>query len=159
MFVLVGCTTAPTKSARNADEASSLSPASDQVYKCLTQRGWNVTLTWDGGIEVSSDTVPTEQREAFDADANDCWAPINERVAMMSPDEIAKVYDSEVRTRTCLIALGYEVGQPPSKQSFVDSFHGLRWSAYADSNVNAADDELWHKANVQCPQPAWSLGV
>ncbi|WP_401001111.1 hypothetical protein [Agromyces sp. GXQ0307] len=159
-LTLAGCASTPeSPGAKALEEGLSLSPASNQVYECLEEKGWDVTLTWDGGIEVSSATIPTAQRDLFDEDAEACWQPINDRIQNMGADEISDVYQDELTTRECLIDLGFEVGEPPSKQEFIDTFQGLRWSAYADSNVDASVDDEWRETNIACPQPAWSFGV
>lgn len=159
-LALVGCTSAPQNpNVKALEEGLSLSPASNQAYECLKEKGWDVELSWDGGIGASSATIPSAQRELYEEDSEACWGPINDRILNMPDDEIADVYQDELKTRECLTDLGYEVGEPPSKQEFIDTFQGLRWSAYGNANVDPSDDDTWREANMTCPQPAWSFGV
>ena len=146
---------------RPSEDAISIAPVSNYVYQCLTDKGWDVTLTWDGGIEVSSETIPEAQIALYDADSEECWSVIDGRVASMQDDEIAGVYRDELTTRDCLIEQGYEVEPPPSEQLFVESFRGARWSAYGGAEIPFASltEDAWRKLNVACPQPAWSLGA
>ena len=159
---LAACTAPPSAQGNSsATENLSLSPAGDQAYRCLKEKGWDVTLTWDGGIEASSDTVPAGQKESYDADSQECWGKIDARIAAMTEAEIRKVYTSELTTLACLADLGYAVEEPPSEQAYVDSFHGRRWSAYTATDfpedlLRSAD---WKAVNEKCPQPALSLGV
>jgi len=159
---ITGCSSPePPKPIVSYEPGESLSSASNYVYKCITDKGWSVTQSWDGGIEVSSEDIPAAQVDLYRADSDACWAQIDNRIASMSTTEISDVYELELATKDCLEAHGYEVGSPPSEQSFVDTFFGDRWSAYADSDVLSAmnDDAAWRKVNEECPQPAWSLGV
>lgn len=148
----------PTPAPANGE---SLSPTVNQVYKCLLDKGWKPILHRDGGIEMNSDLLPDAQLDLYDADSKECWAVIRDRIAQMQPDEIAGVYELELETRACLIEFGLEVDEPPSEQSYIDTFHGQRWTAYGASNVQSvsADDEKWLEVNESCPQPSWSLGV
>lgn len=159
-LALTGCTSPDeVPSTQGSEDALSLSPASNVVYKCLTDKGWNPTLTWDGGIQVTSETLPEAQIDLYNADSDECWSKINARIANMQPDEIADVYRSELATRDCLIEHGLEVGTPPSEQQFIDTFQSARWSAYGDSNASVAGEDEWRTINEACPQPAWSLGA
>jgi hypothetical protein len=146
---------------QSSPDVLSLSPASNLVYQCLTDKGWNVNLTWDGGIEVSSKTVPDAQIALYDADSKECWSKIDDRILNMQPNEIAKIYRDELTTRDCLIENGFDVGTPPSEQQYIDTFQGARWSAYGDSGAltSQTPDDQWRDINKACPQPAWSLGA
>lgn len=139
----------------------SLSPAADAVHACLTAKGWDVQLTWDGGIESDSRTIPDAQSDQYDADSDECWAVIDDRIASMQPDEIKQVYREELATRDCLIGAGFTVDTPPSEQQYVDTFFGTRWTAYGESSAlsQSTDDEKWRHVNETCPQPSWSLGL
>lgn len=162
-LMLGGCTAAaPSSSVDDAvTDGRSLSPAGNEVYACLTEKGWDVTLTWDGGIETTSESMPASQADQYDADSRACWDMIDERISAMQPADIVKVYQRELATRACLLDHGYEVEEPPSEQQYVDDFFGARWSAYGASNASGrplpGDD--WRTINEACPQPAWSLGT
>jgi len=150
----------PDQPTQEDQSALSLSAASDQVYNCLTERGWDVKITWDGGIEASSQSIPAEQESKYSDDSSECWGAIDNAVAAMTPEEIGNVYEQELITRDCLVDQGYTVETPPSKQQFVDSFQSDRWSAYGGSDISpSADDDAWRTVNETCRQPAWSLGV
>ncbi|WP_157372744.1 hypothetical protein [Agromyces sp. Root81] len=162
-LVLTGCSSpAPEPTTSPVDEGLSLSPASNQVYECLTVRGWDVTISWDGGIGTDSDSIPAEQMELYKADSDECWAPINEASLNMPVSDIETVYLQELETRDCLIELGFDdLDEPPSEQEFIDSFPGAgRWSAYsASAGVMGMPDSKWREVNEACPQPAWSFGT
>jgi len=141
--------------------ALSLSPAADVVYECLTAKGWEVTISWEGGIESSSEAIPQAQLDRYEDDEAACWSIIDERVQSMSSDAIAEVYEAELATRDCLREQGLDVSEPPSQQQYVDTFHGERWMAYAASDIDsvASDPAAWRRIAQACPQPSWSLGA
>jgi hypothetical protein len=141
--------------------AHSLSPAADTVYECLTRKGWDVSISWDGGIEASSDDIPDAQLDLFEKDSDECWRIIDERVETMSLEAIEMVFEQELATRSCLINEGVNVDEPPSKQRYLDTFHDDRWMAYGASDIDsvARDSSEWRRIAQACPQPAWALGA
>lgn len=161
-LLLASCSApAPSTQGSLSNGKLSLSPAAEVVYKCITDKGWEVELTWDGGINASSETIPEAQVDQYHADSAECWAIIDDRVANMKPEEIEKVYAEELATIECLTSEGYSVSAPPSKQQYVDTFFGDRWSAFAASDAMPAglSNDEWRAINEKCTQPAWSLGL
>lgn len=161
-FALSGCTTPGDSDARvTLREGESLSASGDTIYRCITEKGWDVTLTWDGGIEASSETIPSAQEDLYDVDLAACVAEVDERVLRMTDDEIRAVYLLELAARECLIALGYDVEEPPTEQTYIDRFFADRWTAYGASTVpfSRLSDSEWRTISEQCRQPSWSLGA
>lgn len=156
-----GCSAGTHAEPTASTQTLSLSPASNQVYECLREKGWEPTLTWDGGIEVSSESMAKEQLPLYTADEEECWEPINTAIATMTDAEILEVYAAELATRDCLIERGLDVDTPPSAQTYLDQFADASWTAYGAANIDsvAADDAKWRELNEACPQPGWSLGA
>ena len=142
-------------------EGLSLSPAGDDLYECISEKGWEVTLRWDGGVEASSETIPQEQYDLYTADMRQCMAELDQRILAMTETEIRAAYRAELATRECLVGLGYDVQEPPSEQTYIDDFFGARWTAYGESNVSiqALSDSEWRALNESCPQPSWGFGA
>ena len=141
-------------------EALSLSPRADQAYRCLLDKGWGVTICWDGGVDITSDEVPPDQEERYDRDAEECWAPLDEMIVNLPEEGVAALYEDELATRECLIAEGYQVDEPPSLQHFMDSFPDGWWMAYGASDVTRvmAKEDVWRAINETCRQPSWTIG-
>jgi len=161
LVVIVGCAPAGDQpSTTPTQEGLSLSPRADQAYRCLVDKGWPVTISWDGGVDITSDDVPAGQEERYDQDAEACWAPLEEMTRDLSQEGIEELYEEELATRECLIAEGYQVDDPPSKQRFLDSYPDERWMAYGASDVTRAmaDEESWRAINETCRQPSWTIG-
>lgn len=161
VLALSGCTAAQDSRHDIGHEGHSLSPAADVAYECLKEKGWDVTISWDGGIEASSRRIPDGQRSVYEEDEAACWKIIDDRVAAMGSDAIADVYRQELATRECLIDHDIDVAEPPSEQAYIDSFHGERWTAYGASTLVSTpiDEADWRQLAEQCLQPSWSLGA
>jgi len=161
-LVLSGCAT-PVGPATQTPlpQGQSLSLAGDTLYECIAEKGWPVELLWDGGVLASSETIPNEQWDLYNADADVCRAEVDQRILAMTDDEIRAVYQLELVARDCLIAQGYDVEEPPTEQTYVDRFFGNRWTAYGASSISTAQmpDSEWRTVNEQCHQPSWDLGA
>lgn len=160
-FLHVGCTQTSDVELELEEGSHSLSPAADAAYQCLLDQGWDVTIDWDGGIAADSSSIPEAQVSIYEQAVIDCYTPIDDAILAMSEAEIAEVYLDELKTRECLISEGYNVGAPPSEQTYVDTFQTAPWSAWADAQISqdGLSDQEWQQLNSKCTQPAWSLGV
>jgi len=158
---LVGCGGNHEPAAHTSPGAFSYSPASDRVFRCLIDKGWDVQITWDGGITAGSDTIPNAQYSSYKSDSDACWSAVDDRILAMTPAEISRAYAEEVKTRDCLIGLGYAVDEPPSAQTYADGFFGERWTAYGASSIVSRPlrDEEWERVGKTCVQPSWSFGA
>ena len=125
---------------------------------CLTEAGFAATVQ-DGGL---STTAPDGQELPFGLAAYTCSAqyPVNPREMMkLSADQVRYIYDYYTRVAIpCLENLGYtDLPEPPSKQSFIDSYPGT-WDPYGTVSEQSDGDE-WAEANRLCPQtPAGLYG-
>ncbi|RFA15090.1 hypothetical protein B7R22_07090 [Subtercola boreus] len=153
---LSACSGDPGHPETTTEAPLSQSPVADALYRCITESGWEVTLTDDGGIDASSDTIPAEQYDRYLADT---WA-CNQTVSARFPvDDRQKrlLYDAELRERDCLAAQGYAVADAPSLQAFLDGYESEPWSAMASSGVadrsQTMSDAEWQAINHACPQP------
>ncbi|QWT23144.1 hypothetical protein KPL76_10345 [Subtercola sp. PAMC28395] len=132
------------------------SPVIDALYHCLTEHGWQVTVTDDGAIEASSATIPAEQYELYVKDTWQC----NQVVTAEFPVDARQknlLYEAELAERTCLQNHGYTVGEPPTLQTFLDEYDTHPWSAVAGSDLATLSQNMpeseWAAINRQCPQP------
>lgn len=158
---LAACASTSDPGEEAASSGTSQSPAANVVYQCLVDKGWDVTISWDGGIEANSNDIPDAQSDTYDQASTECWAVVEDRVAAYTPERIAEVYAMELATRECLIEQGLSVDEPPSEQAYIDTFHGERWMAYMASDIDtvATDESRYKEIATACPQPSWSLGA
>lgn len=158
---LIGCSNGEESVASPAQSGQSYSSAADSVFQCVTDKGWGAKISWDGTITASSEIIPRAQYSSYQEDLNECWKVVDDRILTMSPAEIANAYAAELKTRDCLITLGYTVDQPPSEQTYADSFFGERWTAYGASTFvqSPPSDEDWERVGKTCVQPSWAFGA
>lgn len=159
---VTGCAGSEISAAPTADTRASTSPAlsqspvADALYRCLIARGWQVTLTDDGAVQASSDTIPKEQYQLY---LSDTWACNSQVAAQFPVDDNQKhlLYAAELAERTCLQQHGYQVDDPPSLQQFLDDYDSKPWSAMASSELatlaQTMSDADWKAINQSCPQP------
>ncbi|RFA21067.1 hypothetical protein B7R25_06650 [Subtercola boreus] len=153
---VTACGTGSAHPEPTVESALSQSPVADALYRCITDRGWTVTLTSDGGIDASSDTIPKEQYDRYLADT---WACNSEVSARFPVDDRQKhlLYGAELAERDCLEAHGYAVDEAPSLQTFLDGYESRAWSAMASSDVARLSQTMaeseWEAINRSCPQP------
>lgn len=130
------------------------------IAACLRDKGWDVTIEWDGGMSVN---VPSGDRSALEADEYACWGVFGgpPSFAPLTEAEIRALYDYLAHDlRSCLIDLGYSISDPPNEQQFVDTYPtGERvvtdpstpWSPYLDLPENLGA-HTWREVNETCPQ-------
>jgi hypothetical protein len=153
---LSACSGDPGHPEPTVQTALSQSPIADALYRCVTARGWDVTLTDDGAIDASSDTIPAEQ---YDRYIDDTWACNREVGARFPVDDRQRhlLYAAELRENDCLEAEGYAVAAAPSLQVFLDQYDTAPWSAMASSSVAELSETMpeseWQALNRACPQP------
>ncbi len=156
---LAGCTTEVAPSATPAPEASplSMSAAGDMTYLCLRELGWEVEIDWDGGILSDSTKIPAAQLDQYLEDERACmertWTALE-----VDTSEREQLYADELLTRDCLIAEGYDIPTPPSKQVYLDTYDNELWMAWSYVDVRELNEDQYRALNVSCPQPQWSAG-
>ncbi|MBX3115771.1 MAG: hypothetical protein KF808_00320 [Cryobacterium sp.] len=131
----------------------SISPAGDFVYDCITEKGWNVELEWDGSVVADSSTTPKEQLELLSADLEECTRQASEKFTV-SKSQLPELYEAELKTLECLQSNGFSVlSDPPSKQVFIDTYDSEHWMAYSAIDVASMSEKEWKRVNLACPQP------
>lgn len=117
---------------------------------CVTENG--IPMTWDANMEayrVDHGGDVAGMRRVQD----DCHAQLGGPLLAtpLSTEELEKFYDLQVEAHECLLALGYDVVPPSSKEAFIATFEsGDSWYAHESANpgVFIPDDE--------CPQPDYT---
>lgn len=154
--VMSACSGDPGHPESSGEVALSQSPVADALYRCLTGRGWTITLTDEGAIDASSETIPAEQYDHYVADT---WACNTEVGARFPVDDRQKklLYTAELQESDCLERLGFDVADAPSLQVFLDEYDSAPWSAMASSSAAALSETMsdaeWQQLNHTCPQP------
>jgi hypothetical protein len=162
--ILVGCTelgvaeTPHATQGQRSAEAGPVYAGPTEEYMpllaaCLRDAGWDARVdSRDGSLSV--DSLGASQREAFMAARDDCVDAIG---APPSPEpitdaEIRERYDFLLEARSCLMELGYRISDPPSLETFTETYSAGPWSPFNDLASQTASQEEWLEANEACPQ-------
>lgn len=119
--------------------------------QCMRDQGFEVEPIPPGdGIDFSN--VPPTQHQEAQKTSWACLTGLNlPEPTEPADDQLAEHYDYLLEAKECLEAEGYETGDPPSLDTYIET--GGQWSPY---NLVAQDDtigiEEWNALNVACPQ-------
>ncbi|MBM7479709.1 hypothetical protein ACFP63_06560 [Oerskovia jenensis] len=123
---------------------------------CAREKGYTVTTEIDGGISLDLSGAPLEQQKAFDTVMNACY---NKAIGQLGEQEVpaaSDFYDRVVDTHACLLAEGYTLADPPSRETWIDTFNGADtvnvWSPYAallEAEPEISKDE-WYRLKSIC---------
>lgn len=118
---------------------------------CLRDHGYPVTILPPGnGISFAG--IPQKQQAEAAAVLQACDAGLN-LPAYHPPDRatLERLYRKTLETADCLRREGYDVGDAPSMETWVESWPTGPWSPYDSIPPSVSDDE-WDRLNVACPQ-------
>ncbi|MFE6967128.1 hypothetical protein ACFVAJ_18590 [Agromyces sp. NPDC057679] len=162
-LLLAGCTATDVAQpgGTGGDHAGmAFTPAADDnrsevMVGCLTELGWEgLVVGWDGGVDVSD--IPAEQMEKFNEDNVTCADAYP--VIPLTDQEIRDLYAAEVENSECLVARGHQMPEPPTEQTFVDTYGTPKqWFAMIGAGPDTMDEEVYKETFIACPPPAWQL--
>jgi hypothetical protein len=123
----------------------------EAVSRCLRAAGWKAEVG-DDGDSMSVD-VSGEQREAFIKAQSECEAQVGKPAppAALGESEIRDRYAFLIEARKCLLDLGYAISEPPSVDTFIESWATGPWSPYLEV-ADMTTQQEWQEANDKCPQ-------
>lgn len=118
------------------------------LVKCLTDRGFPVGYTADGGI--NSANIPGEQAPALETAMYECMAQysIDPRLSQsLNSEQRGILYDYLVESYVpCLGKLGVKVSSPPSREVFMATAEGDGWMPQLEISTDKVTE-----ANAKCP--------
>jgi hypothetical protein len=130
--------------------------AYEAYFYCMVDRGWELTRLGDRWIDGSeSGGIPEEQLDAYHADDEECGQQSGRAdlgTPSVSAEEAALLYDLLLEVAVCVRDLGYQVPDPPSKQSFVDDLVAYPIPAWHPHNASTAPEDR-QRIMTQCPVP------
>jgi hypothetical protein len=131
------------------DERPPLPSAQDfavTMQQCLSDEGWEVEVSWDGGIEFS---LPADQTDQFMAAQQVCLERTGyDRPMEYTLEEAASLYDELLEVADCVRDLGYAVADPPSRQAYAEQLargEHATWHPYYGAGATSPDEvrEKW----------------
>lgn len=124
------------------------------LAQCLTDHGWPVTTTPDGGIKYPN--VGNAQQSEMQADDELCGRmfPVDPKYRQpLTVEQLTFLYDWFVNESIpCLEAEGYTNFDPPSLDVFIDTYDTEGWSPYRDLNTDQLGPGAWYALQEACPQ-------
>lgn len=129
LLVLTGCGSAASESAKDYKAMSGTLPLeqAQQVVACVKDKGFTVHADTQGGVGFQGGKdVPEDQSDLALAAIEDCRNELgqgeNDQVPATA-EQLAKLYQLNLETKTCLEGKGFTIVEPPSEQTFVETFH------------------------------------
>ena len=165
LVTVSGCAAAgvsvPTESVDSPDVSFEVpySAVTDRFVRCVRDEGWDAEPDWGGGVNVPG--VHFDQQSQVSAAMERCgassgWNAAN-NWAVWSNEQILQLYRQEVEEHECLVALGVPSYDPPSAQTYLDTFDTV--DQYYGMEPGMADPSasgLSRESLVsQCPPPTW----
>ena len=141
--LLTGC--AGEEPREPTSHATSAEDATNRQSACLRDRGWEVSITDDGAISISSSSVSEEQLDLYRKDAEECGEGLLPDPAAFTDEQWSEMYTAVTNSADCLAKQGYEAPDRPTLQAFIDMDGG--WSPY--SEIDTYDFE---RLEDLCPQ-------
>jgi hypothetical protein len=124
------------------------------LVRCIQDQGFAVEVI-PPGDGISFAAVPVDQNQAAVDAAEACEAGLGlpELTAADYTDEIRELmYKYQLALRQCLISAGYDIPEPPSRDSFVDNFFNDPWNAYTSVPGSDLTDTGPDSISYRCPQ-------
>lgn len=107
----------------------------------------------------SGPEMSAELSEQWRAAAEECAAETGWGIEEYNEKQLAELYALEVDQYQCLVELGYEPDEPPSLQTYIDSWNSRTNPPYQPfaSVIGALAPEEQEEVLNACPPPRWSF--
>ncbi|AXH37525.1 hypothetical protein DVJ78_18285 (plasmid) [Humibacter sp. BT305] len=92
--------------------------------------------------------IPREQVPQFQASVDECDKELGFEVRPLTTDEYSNLYNEYLDSLQCLRDAGYALPEPPTEQTFVDTYQSEPWSPWTDLPIESQPQAL-----QVCPQP------
>lgn len=107
---------------------------------CLTDLGFPTQMREDGSFEIGE--VVADQQNSLDEAITTCTEQVGRgsNARIPSEAELSALYDLMREGRQCLIEHGYTISQPPTRETFIESYLAAYqgadapWSPWMDIN-------------------------
>jgi hypothetical protein len=141
-----------------AEQAREQEEYAAALQRCITDQGWNKTVTPEGGV---AEPFTDGELERFMTDLSECRVDMGypaEPSATMSSELLELVYERNIDVVACLEDQGFEMGKPPTLETYIESsLNGVTdqgdWSPYMDPALGALTESDYEALSQACPEP------
>lgn len=139
--------------------ATALNELTQAIVSCLADHGIAATATEDGGVEV--DTAPGEDPTPIFELQQECERDLVAAGRIPPPSQPTReyfegAYAYNLTLKGCLEAEGFEISDPPSLETYIDSYMNPAsegaWAPYNDISLSGVGSARWEELNRICPQ-------
>lgn len=150
---LTACTATPDSTGPEPAPVDALTA----TIRCMEERGFEATADAYGGF--SSPEMGPEQSALWREAAEECKAETGWGVENYDDEQLAELYALEVEQFDCLVDLGYTPQEPPSLQSYIESWGGGSEPPYQPfaSVIAGLKAEEQQRILEECPPPRWTF--
>jgi hypothetical protein len=151
--LLVAACSSPEPSPTASPSASDVDPVvyTAKLAQCLRTGG--ALVKSDNPVELQADPGPGMSGEAMQVLMAACEQQVGPKPVRKTDRATAeRVYDAFLKVRECILGLGYQDADPPSKETFVEQFMagGDTWHPY--DGLEQLPDADWQRVQAACPQ-------
>lgn len=159
LFLLSGCTgLASEENPVSEIEGVPAAPLAERTIACMKEAGWDASLDWDGTITGPEMTGALASQWVEAADV--CGKKTGFQDPQLNDEQIQAVFEQEKAEAACLRMLGYQVEEPPSSQTYVDTYGTAdQYYAHASLDLQALGISKMREALSACPPPTMFLNV
>lgn len=135
------------------------SPLAEQTIRCMEDQGFEASLEWDGGISGPAKVSADESGQwgtAIQACAEESGYG---NLQALTDEQVIELYAQEVAEYECLRDAGYSPAEPPSQQTYVDTFASAdQYYAFQEA-LDPMGQKDAQEATALCPPPTWFLNL
>jgi len=131
-------------------------PISDyakNMSECLAAEGWEVETHPDNSV---TSNIPGAQQEAYYADHVSCVEKFGYDIEPSTPpteEESREAYQKNLALRECLKKQGYDLGEPPSEQYYLDNrSKDAELDPYYTIDAPGKDRQVYYDLLAICPR-------
>ncbi len=152
----------PDVTPRPSDAGVPQSKIIDDFVGCMQERGWNAARDSIGKPFVSN--TPEDQQEIMMGDSRECGElsgfTTSWKKESWTTEQLTALYKQELANHVCMLAIGLESNDPPSLQTYLDTWGTEKQYRSQDPGLDARFGQAaYNKAVIACPPPAWFFNL
>lgn len=132
------------------------------MVACIEEQGFEAKVDWNGGIVSVPQILPTSEGDQWQAASDRClhqtgWGDWS----LLTLDQRKLLYQQEIKEHRCLLALGVQTSDPPSEQTYMDTFYSAEhyYAALEMMDSRTLTITQMHDIVAACPPPTWFLDI